>query len=135
MCQFAYYNFFYSVRCTSHFAFITQDGFCNFNQRKQPPSLDLIQMSDLEKNCIHIIPNYLIHIARSFCVCKPPRDPQTQGQISFRERGIQSEIKIGWRIKCTSSRVGSLSVQEKKYLPTSEYRDYACIVHFFLNRQ
>ena len=43
--------------------------------------------SDLQKNCIDIIPNYLLlHITQSFCVCKPPwvpLPPLTQGQNKF----------------------------------------------------
>ena len=55
---------------------------------------------------------------QSFCVCKPPWVPTpphlTQGQTSSRAgRRILSDIKIGWRIKCTYSRVGILPVQEK----------------------
>ena len=89
--------------------------------------------SDLQKNCIHIIPNYLLHITRSFCVCKPPwipLPPLTQGQTSSRAgRGILSDIKIGWRIKCTYSRVGILPVQEKMNNHICTISKYEVVMH------
>ena len=62
-----------------------------------------------------IMSYYILH--KVFVYANPLGSPLphlTQGQTSSRAgRGILSDIKIGWRIKCTYSRVGILPVQEK----------------------
>ena len=89
-----------------------------------------------------IISYYILH--KVFVYANPlgsPLPPLTQGQTSSRAgRGILSDIKIGWRIKCTYSRVGILPVQEKMNNHYVLFRIWSChacisIAHFFLNRQ
>ena len=63
---------------------------------------------------IPIISYYILHKVFVYANhLRSPLPPLTQGKTSSRGRGILSDIKIGWRIKCTYSRVGILPVQEK----------------------
>ena len=87
--------------------------------------------------------SYILH--EVFVYANPlgsPSLPWLKGKTSSRAgRRILSDIKIGWRIKCTYSRVGHIACSRKKWTIIIYYFKiwscHACIgiAHFFLNRQ